>query len=324
MKRKLISLAVSSALVAPLVALSEDSGPELYGRINLAIAVNDSAEDTTSDLFDVVSRFGIRGEEDLGNGLAAVYQYEFRVNADRGSIRADADAQRLTYVGLKGGFGQITAGSIWGTWINTVGTYLDPTYTLGYFGYSTYASADYRIESAIQYSGNFGPLSISADVQIDGNKAGDDNIDRWVVGANYNTGPVTVGVAYDEERLADQDAAGNNIEGDDTHTRTGVALSYDAGQFTLNLGWINSDNEQNDTDRDFWTINGRYKLNDSNNVYLSYWNGDGDDDDVDGDGVVLGYYHSLSARTKLYFEGHNGEVGDSDNDIYLLGLRHDF
>ena len=48
MNKKLIALAVSSAIAAPM-AMADDHGPKVYGRINLALQVNDSGDDTTTD-----------------------------------------------------------------------------------------------------------------------------------------------------------------------------------------------------------------------------------------------------------------------------------
>ena len=323
MNKKLIALAVSSALVAPVV-MADDSGPTVYGRVNLAIAINDSGDDTTTDLRDVVSRFGVRGEEDLGNGLAAVYRYEFRVNADRGSIRADANEQRLSYVGLKGGFGQVIAGSIWGTHFNLTGTHLDPSYSLGYFGYSSYGGGDYRIQHAINYTGDFGPVTFSTDVRIDGNDAADDNIDQFVVGLKYN-GPLTAAVVYDTRKVAGSDADGNAIEGDDDRKHTSAILAYSGEGYNVNVGWQNLDDESNGNDRDTYHINAGIDLSDTNRLLLGYWNGEGNgDDNSEGDGILLGFYHSISSRTRVYFEGHVGEIDDADKDLYLIGMRHDF
>ena len=78
-------------------------------------------------------------------------------------------------------------------------------------------------------------------------------------------------------------------------------------------------------DRMTYHINGGFNLGDSNRVLLGYWDGDGDGDDTsEGDGVFGGFYHSLSSRTRLYFEGHIGDISDEDRDVYLFGIRHDF
>ena len=57
------------------------------------------------------SKFGIRGQEDLGNGLAAVFTLEGRFGADVGAIKStDNFFQREATVGLKGSFGEVKVG----------------------------------------------------------------------------------------------------------------------------------------------------------------------------------------------------------------------
>ena len=57
------------------------------------------------------SKFGIRGQEDLGNGLAAVFTLEGRFGADVGAIDSnDSFFHREATVGLKGSFGEVKIG----------------------------------------------------------------------------------------------------------------------------------------------------------------------------------------------------------------------
>lgn len=57
------------------------------------------------------SKFGIKGQEDLGNGLAAIFTLEGRFGADVGAI-ADGEGMfhRESTVGLKGSFGEVKIG----------------------------------------------------------------------------------------------------------------------------------------------------------------------------------------------------------------------
>ncbi|MDX1353157.1 MAG: porin, partial [Thiomicrorhabdus sp.] len=103
MKKNIIALAVASAIAAP-VAMAD--APVVYGQINVAI---DSVKDEGMRTTDRDSRLGVKGSEDLGNGLKAIYKMEFGV-----SIDDDANKGTLTnrnqYVGLSGGFGTILMG----------------------------------------------------------------------------------------------------------------------------------------------------------------------------------------------------------------------
>ena len=56
------------------------------------------------------SKFGIKGQEDLGNGLAAIFTLEGNFNVDHGETNAGQLFNRETTVGLKGSFGEVKIG----------------------------------------------------------------------------------------------------------------------------------------------------------------------------------------------------------------------
>jgi predicted porin len=122
MNKKLVTLAVAAALAAPAAAMADAT---LYGKLNMSI-----------DYFDIdngfngwtlnkgrvgkgqgrANRVGVKGSEDLGGGLKAVYQIELGVsmaneqdyaiaNGDPGTIQ-----MRNTFVGLAGGWGTFLVG----------------------------------------------------------------------------------------------------------------------------------------------------------------------------------------------------------------------
>jgi predicted porin len=155
MNKKVMALAVAGVLAAP-AALAQTSNVQLYGRAVLGID-NYSAEgarnttaagascptvgvggcvsggdvDRTSRIriFDNSSRVGLRGTEDLGNGLKAIFQIETGVNIDNGSNtgqggQANASsgfwATRDSFVGLDSNFGRLTFGRQSIYWANGV------------------------------------------------------------------------------------------------------------------------------------------------------------------------------------------------------------
>jgi len=101
MKKNIIALAVASAIAAP-VAFAD--APVVYGKINVAIEDSKDYGTTTEDRD---SRIGVKGSEDLGNGLKAVYKMEF--GADVGDSFGGLSG-RNAYIGLAGGFGTVLMG----------------------------------------------------------------------------------------------------------------------------------------------------------------------------------------------------------------------
>jgi len=111
MKQKLIALAIASALSAP--AFADNANITVYGKAFLTIDQHDAGGTATSVMRvnTNASRFGVKGDEDLGEGLKAVYQYEVEMDAD-GNTGAGLGKTRNSGAGLKGDFGQVMLG-IW-------------------------------------------------------------------------------------------------------------------------------------------------------------------------------------------------------------------
>lgn len=113
MKKNIIALAIASAVAAP-VAMAD--APVVYGQFNMAVEQMDysnSGSQTDANkaksgtqVNSRASRLGVKGSEDLGNGLKAIYKMEFEVQPDEG----DTLKNRNQYVGLAGGFGTVLMG----------------------------------------------------------------------------------------------------------------------------------------------------------------------------------------------------------------------
>ncbi|MBV1921196.1 MAG: porin [Pseudomonadales bacterium] len=115
MKRNLLALAVGAAIAMPGVALADAA--TIYGRMDVSLDRVDIDNDTglandSGSNWEVnshASRFGVKGDADLGAGLTALYKIEWQVDADDGS---DTLKARNRYVGLKGGFGTTLLGKM--------------------------------------------------------------------------------------------------------------------------------------------------------------------------------------------------------------------
>ncbi|MBA3022382.1 MAG: porin [Gammaproteobacteria bacterium] len=110
MKQKLIALAIASALSAP--AFADNANVTVYGKAFLTMDSHDTGVAGTVSKMRVntnASRFGVKGDEDLGDDLKALYQFEVEVDAD-GSTGAGMGKTRNSGAGLEGGFGKIVLG----------------------------------------------------------------------------------------------------------------------------------------------------------------------------------------------------------------------
>src|SRR3990167_6336854 len=109
MKKKLLMAAVGAALVVgPMVAAN--AAATLYGRFHLSMDRQDNGGDPAIEqglISSNTSRFGIKGDEDLGGGLKSIYQMETSFTADEGG---GSLAGRNTFVGLAGEMGTVKIG----------------------------------------------------------------------------------------------------------------------------------------------------------------------------------------------------------------------
>jgi len=237
MNKKLLAIAVSAAIMAPVASQAEVI---VYGRINNALDITDVDGDdgSTTDITGIVSRFGIKASADMGNGLEARARYEFGVPSDRElSSAGNLGDVRIATVGISGGFGAIDVGNQWSTFYNIVGTNMDPTYTLGYYIYSSYAGGPYRESNAIKYSNSFGPVYMEIEGRLNDKDEQGDVAEKLRgngggIGFTWQaTDNLSFGAAFDSE-----DAPGGI--GDDTD-RTGVTAKWDSGGWFAMVGYGN-------------------------------------------------------------------------------------
>ena len=115
MQKKLIALAVAAAFSAP--AFADNANVTIYGKVNLALdSINSNQTGAVAKMRinSNASRFGVKGNEDLGEGLKAIYQFEVQMDGDGSGGNGLGNGTRNTAVGLAGGFGEVTLG-IWDT-----------------------------------------------------------------------------------------------------------------------------------------------------------------------------------------------------------------
>jgi predicted porin len=118
MNKKIIALAVAAAFSTP--ALADSGNIAWYGKVylNAESVKNDKnvapAKDSALRVLSNTSRLGIKGSEDLGNGMNGIFQYEVQVDAAGSADNGFGSATRNTGVGLEGNFGKVIVGK-WDT-----------------------------------------------------------------------------------------------------------------------------------------------------------------------------------------------------------------
>ncbi len=318
MNKKLIAAAVAGTLAAP--AAYADIVP--YGRVNNAIDIADDGDGSTVDLSGVASRFGFRGTGDIGNGLTAIGRYEFSTTTDKEG--PGVNDTRLAYVGLEGGFGTITMGNQWSAFFNTVGTYISPTYSLGFYLYSSVAGNPFRTSNTIKYANSFGPVTLEADLRL--NESGEDNdVAEKLNGDGYGVGisvspldNLTIALAADSE---ENNPGEDGVAVEDTD-RLGIAGTMSFGGFGVNLGYTNM--EQGDDEVDLVQLYLSAGIGEKTTLLLGF--GQADTQDAEPTSFFLGGYYNIGGGLRLWGETTTVDNDDGSDDTVrtLLGMRIDF
>ncbi|EMU4118710.1 trimeric porin PorB.IB [Neisseria gonorrhoeae] len=186
MKKSLIALTLAALPVAATADVT------LYGAIKAGVQTYRSVEHregkvvsvgTGSEISDFGSKIGFKGQEDLGNGLKAVWQLE------QGASVAGANSgwgNKQSFVGLKGGFGTIRAGSLNSPLKNTkdnVNAWESGKFTGNVLEISGMAQREHRYLSARYDSPEF--AGFSGSVQYAPKDNSGSNGESYHVGLNY-------------------------------------------------------------------------------------------------------------------------------------------
>ncbi|HFA2619531.1 TPA: porin [Neisseria gonorrhoeae] len=186
MKKSLIALTLAALPVAATADVT------LYGAIKAGVQTYRSVEhregkvvgvETGSEISDFGSKIGFKGQEDLGNGLKAVWQLE------QGASVAGANSgwgNKQSFVGLKGGFGTIRAGSLNSPLKNTkdnVNAWESSKFTGNVLEISGMAKREHRYLSVRYDSPEF--AGFSGSVQYAPKDNSGSNGESYHVGLNY-------------------------------------------------------------------------------------------------------------------------------------------
>lgn len=105
MKKTLIALTLAALPVASMAEVV------LYGKISGGVEVtkDKGMDGTTTKIVDYGSRIGFKGQEQINNGLKAIWQVDQRVNIGGQNT---GFSTRDAFIGLDGGFGTVKVGHL--------------------------------------------------------------------------------------------------------------------------------------------------------------------------------------------------------------------
>src|SRR3990167_6819734 len=112
MNKKLLIAAVGAALIAgPMLAAQ--AAPTVYGHFHESLDHYDNGGSPSTEnglLNNNSSRFGIKGDEDLGGGLKSIYQVESGAFVAVEGTSGFSGALRNTFMGFAGRLGVVKFG----------------------------------------------------------------------------------------------------------------------------------------------------------------------------------------------------------------------
>ncbi|MGL4667855.1 MAG: porin [Saezia sp.] len=298
MKKSLIALAVLGAFAG---AAAAQSSATLYGKIDMGYGIGNGGGYEGSQGDDSkfqqwgnsnsTSRWGLKGQEDLGNGTAVYFQLESKISPETGSTGSNL-FDRAAYVGIKGGFGAIQAGRQNTVINNVLGQYditgsPNITSSLGNVGISAISQSlgatNYtRLDSAIAYvSPNFSGFSFQGAAVLKNDAVFAKTV--YTVGASYANGPFSIGAAF-ESKPADGMSSSwgigakvnmtsfvisggyfdNHMDGDGKGFYLGAALPINA--FTIGAQ-VAMNTDAGDDDPLAFELFAKYKLSDRTQLY---------------------------------------------------------
>ncbi len=256
MKKTLVGLAAAAAMCSASAA-----SVTLYGIIDTGFAYNSYNDDNYSTLTDNAdnsfgmmsgqssgSRFGLKGVEELGNGLTVGFILENGFNSDTGAMGDDRLFNRESSIYIEGGFGKFGMGRL-STLANDSGT----TGLGGYFssfgtgwgdvGVQSYMQAyrPTRMDNMVYYkTPNFAGAEVwvlygMGDEQ-DKTYENESSRDRYYAAAvTYNNGGLSLYGAVDVLNKASF-GTNNTADTEDDQITITAAVNYDCGFAKSYLG----------------------------------------------------------------------------------------
>ena len=198
---KKMSLAILAVLAVLAGAAQAQSSVSVYGLLDVGIDNTSNASSGKASLTRLTSggqntsRWGIRGSEDLGGGLKAVFNLESGIFLDSGALDG-ALFKRQAYVGLEGGLGRVVLGKTY----TSVYDFMLPFDPMGYapsYSWATSGNATgtskygmtTAFDNTIKYAGKAGPVKFGASYGVGEQSGGASDSAKAAAAVSYASGP---------------------------------------------------------------------------------------------------------------------------------------
>ena len=349
MKKSLIVVAVAASFASVAHA---QSSVTLYGLLDAGLTYTSNVDHNSKYAAGSgginQSMFGLRGSEDLGGGLKAIFTLESGFNINNGKFANNNGMfNRQAFVGLSSAqYGTVTLGRQY----DAAQDYLAPLTATGSWGGTYFAhpfnndnlntNGGYAVNNSIKYSSaNYAGFTFGGTYGFSNQAGAFANNREYSFGAAYQYQGLRLGAAYAQQNNPGAtNAAGTasnggasdgallGLNGNFRQREFGAAGSYSFGPATVGLAWTQSraDNYtagQQSLRANNYEVNGKYNITPALGLGVAYTFTDGRGYGVttDGGSEKVRYHqigvqadYSLSRRTDVYAEAvYQHAIGDS-------------
>ena len=271
MKKSLIALAVASAAMA---GSAYAANVEVYGLIDTSLAsvwsdsyaagFDSEGKFTMENAREFGSRFGLRGSEDLGNGMKVGFVLESGIKSDSGELDQGGRLfGREAHINLTGDFGYLAFGlqPVFGSTLGQHGLFraIDPlfaNYTEAFGSGHASASMWTRVDNAISYvTPNWAGFNFYGMYSFENDSTktyernadeGSSGVDRYAaLAARYQQGALEMVAVYDTTMYGNDRAAATKYDDNGQTFTFGGNYTFGNGLKVLAFGQWFKDQELN-------------------------------------------------------------------------------
>ena len=322
MNKKLLAASVAASIGVLGSGIASAMEFSVYGSIRAGAYQQDVDNDDSSDQLQLGvdnfgSRIGIKGSEDLGNGLSAGFRFERSTDSPGGLSR------RHENVWLQGSWGKLTLGQTDNAYRDAANW--DQSWWLG--GQLRVDDGGSRL-NGIRYDSNFaGPFSFSLQATADdqGSTDDQDGIERFIATAHLDIGDVAtinLGSVSNENETPTEDNLGSD--------QFVISANGSVGGLGWYVGYEDGDsNVDENGDHELVGVFLGHAVGEGNYLYAEFEDLIFDDkDEADADAFLLGYSHKIGPGTTFIAEYATNEKeginGDVETDTIWIGIKVDF
>ncbi|MFA8391101.1 porin [Burkholderia ubonensis] len=257
MRGVVISSGIGAVFAVAASSAFAQSSVTLYGLVDTAIRYQTNAGPDGKDLIGMTvgpethSRWGLRGSEDLGGGLSAIFRLENGFELGDGRLHvANTLFSRQAYVGLSSNrYGTLTFGNQYAPLYDTMGDTFDPL-TVGnywqdswmYNGIGNFLT----VPNSVKYQFSYNGFSFDA-IYGFGNHAGAMGLDStYGVELTYAHGPASINAGFHQTSVSSLN--GSSVNG------AKVNLVHVSGAYQVTpavrllAGWLHGQDKTGTTD----------------------------------------------------------------------------